>query len=102
MSKHVFIIKEQLCQSFWQLVKAFRFEAKKIDGGGVRSTLHPPLEASRVKVQFAFAYCTRGFLSFVTKKYQTCLIFGLSVTSDKNTVNVPKTLENFVDSSCHE
>ena len=30
MSKHVFIIRAQLCQSFLQLVKAFRFEAKKI------------------------------------------------------------------------
>ena len=34
MSKHVFSIKEQLCQSFWQFVKAFRFEAKKIEEGG--------------------------------------------------------------------
>ena len=32
MLKHVFIIKKKLCQSFWQLVKAFRFEAKKIEG----------------------------------------------------------------------
>ena len=31
--KHVFIIKEKLCQSFWQLVKSFTFEAKKIEGG---------------------------------------------------------------------
>ena len=46
MSKHVFIIKEQLCQSFWQLVKAFRFEAKKVEGA------FPPyhFEASRVNI----------------------------------------------------
>ena len=31
MSKHVFVIKEKLSQSFWQLVKAFRFENKKIE-----------------------------------------------------------------------
>ena len=43
MSKHVFIIKEQLCESFWQLVKVFRFEAKKIEGG-------PVLEISRVNI----------------------------------------------------
>ena len=41
MSRHVFIIKEQLCQSFWQLVNAFRFEAEKIEGKF--------LEVSRVK-----------------------------------------------------
>ena len=39
MSKHIFMVKEQLYQSFWQLVKAFRFEAKKIDGGFIRP--HP-------------------------------------------------------------
>ena len=49
MSKHVFIIKEQLCLSFWQLVKAFRFETKKIEeGGAVRPPT--PLEAFRVKL----------------------------------------------------
>ena len=47
MTKHVFVIKEQMCQSFWQLVKAFRFEAKKIEGE-VHST-PPSYEASRVK-----------------------------------------------------
>ena len=41
MAKNVFIIKEKLCQSFWQLVKAFRFEATKIKGRSVRPP--PPL-----------------------------------------------------------
>ena len=49
LSKHVFIIKKQLCQSFQQLVKAFRFEAKKIEGGRLFNTPCPILEASRVK-----------------------------------------------------
>ena len=50
MTKHVFIIKERLCQSFWQLVKAFRFEAKKSQGEG--GPLDPILEASRVNVDW--------------------------------------------------
>ena len=41
---HAFITKEQLCQSFWQLVKVFRFEAKKTE-----AALPLPLKASRVK-----------------------------------------------------
>ena len=41
LSKHLFIIKEQLCQSFWQLVMAFRFDAKKI-GGGSGGPFDPP------------------------------------------------------------
>ena len=49
MSKHVFIIKEQLRQHFWQLVKTFRFEAEKIEGWGLGLFDLPPLEASRVK-----------------------------------------------------
>ena len=40
MSKYVFVIKEQLCQSFWLLIKVFRFEAKKIEGG----PFNPPLK----------------------------------------------------------
>ena len=47
MSKHIFIIKEQLCQTFWQLVKEFRFKAKKSGMGGPFDPL-TPLEASRV------------------------------------------------------
>ena len=39
MSKHLFVIKEQLCQSFWQLVKAFWFEAKKIEAFRVKTLL---------------------------------------------------------------
>ena len=42
IAKHVFIIKEQLCQIFWCLVKAFWFEAKKSRGGHL-STPPPPL-----------------------------------------------------------
>ena len=48
MLKHAFIIKEQLCQSFRQLIKAFRFVAKKIGGRG--GGPFDPLEASRVKL----------------------------------------------------
>ena len=40
IAKHVFIIKEQLCQIFWCLVKAFWFEAKK--SRGVHLTPPPP------------------------------------------------------------
>ena len=50
MSKHVFVIKEQLCQSFWQLIKAFTFETKNIKGEG--ESIQPPFEAFRVKLKF--------------------------------------------------
>ena len=49
MSKHVFIITEHWCQSFWQLVKLFRFEAKKIEERGSVRPSPRPLESSWVK-----------------------------------------------------
>ena len=54
------------------------------------------------RLNFAFAIRTSGCFVIRDKKYQTCLIFGLSVTSDKNTVKFPRTLGNFVDLTCYE
>mgnify|MGYP001798878557 CR=1 FL=1 len=54
------------------------------------------------RLNFAFALHTHRFFVIRDKKYQTCLIFGLPVTSDKNTVKVPRTLGKFVDPTCYE
>ena len=68
MLKHVFIIEEQLCQSFWQVGKAFRFEAKKSRARAVRPP--PLLEASRVN---------ELFLPYFNEKLIFCFIFVMYV-----------------------
>ena len=68
--KHVFIIKEQLCQSFCQLVKAFRFVAKKIEGG----PFDPPplLQASRVNSKNLALQLIAQFIFMNWKKNLLC------------------------------
>ena len=80
------------------------FEVRSFDPACVlfvnNTHAYPLIFCSRLN--FAFALRTRGFFVIRDKKYQTCLIFGLSVTSDKNTVKIPRTLGNFVDPTCYE
>ena len=78
MSKHVFIIKEQLCQSFRQSVKAFRFEAKKGEGELF------PLGKLNVSSNIFFEF-VRLFLVFFKKLVEATSCLG--VKTKRPTIN---------------
>lgn len=63
----------QFCHSFWQTVKRFKFEAKKVGGG---AEFDPPLMCSRFK-QITFAMCCYVWLpmDMIYVVFKTVLVF---------------------------
>ena len=62
----MFTNKEQLCQSFWQLVKEQKFKAKKIEGG----QFDTPLKASKVKDEPCIAFYSLSCIAINNRRQE--------------------------------